>query len=239
MAFERVPVSTMWPFALVAALVVMQASPAEAQHQASRGYIGLSPSANLVWMSTDRGSNRPPGATEELHYGDDVRFSLGGALFVGYAASQHISLELGLQYISKGGSHGFEAVDEEGATCGETEQLIRLDYLTLPLMAVYRFSVGSLNLQAVIGPEVGFLLDATAEYKIPASCGMDDLEHDFSDYCESVDLGISAGLRLRLPVGRLALQPALVYSRGILDIGEKWKMHTNSVQCAVAIIFPL
>jgi hypothetical protein len=60
MAFERTRVSTTWRFALLLALVVVLTPPAEAQHQASRGYIGLSPGANFVWMSVDWGSNRPP-----------------------------------------------------------------------------------------------------------------------------------------------------------------------------------
>jgi hypothetical protein len=99
------------------------------------------------------------------------------------------------------------ALDEQGVSAK-----IKVDYLTVPILARYRFAPRGHGLVVYGGPSIGFKVSA----KATANFGSEDIKTDISDDIETVDVGVAAGAAYES--GRMSLEGR--YTFGLSDIGK-------------------
>ena len=90
------------------------------------------------------------------------------------------------------------------------EGKLKLDYLNLPIMAKIKI-VDELYIQA--GPQIGFLLSATDEFKSAGDSGNDDILEDLN----IIDFGVNLGLGYQLHNG---INFGARYNLGLSDINN-------------------
>jgi hypothetical protein len=99
------------------------------------------------------------------------------------------------------------SLEEEGVSA-----TIKIDYLTVPILARYRFAPRGHGLVVYGGPSIGFNVSAKATAKF----GSENIDTDISDDIETVDAGVTAGAAYEN--GRLSLEGR--YTFGLSDIGS-------------------
>ena len=125
-----------------------------------------------------------------------------------------------VNYARKGAD--YEDVFEDSEMEYSYRGTVSLDYLTVPVMALYEVIPG-LTIEA--GPEIGFLLAATDEYESDFESGEDDVK----DLVKGTDVGVNFGLGYTFGFG---LDINARYSLGLTDwvdseefagMGAEWK----------------
>jgi len=114
-----------------------------------------------------------------------------------YSFSESFSFFSALDYERKGSVVNATATDQSGNLIGEIVAHANYDYMVLPLLA--RFSFGnSIKMFMNAGPYVGYLMKVTSVTEendvIPHT------ELDLTDESYKYDLGISAGLGVKIPI---------------------------------------
>jgi hypothetical protein len=114
-----------------------------------------------------------------------------------YSFSESFSFFSALDYERKGSVVKFQLTDEQGNSPGELTAHANYDYLVLPMLG--RFSFGNhLKMFMNAGPYVGYLMKVTSVTEendvIPHT------EYDLTDESYKYDLGISAGLGVKIPI---------------------------------------
>ncbi len=156
--------------------------------------------------------------------GFNSRTSLNVGAVVEISISEKFSFQPELLYTGKGASLK-DSFDEISI-----ESTIKLDYLSLPLMAKYYVTEG-LSLEA--GPEVGFLLSAKAK----AEGGGESGEIDIKDTFKGIDFGLNFGLGYKLDSG---LNFGARYNLGLANIIEESGDFSNQngvIQLSVGYFF--
>jgi hypothetical protein len=103
---------------------------------------------------------------------------------------------------------------QQGASVSEqgVDATIKLDYVTVPILARYRFAPRGHGLVVYGGPSIGFKVSAKATAKF----GSEDIKTDISDDIETIDAGIAAGAAYES--GRMSIEGR--YTFGLTDIGK-------------------
>lgn len=154
--------------------------------------------------------------------GDDVedadsRTSLfGGATLVFHAPMSMIGFETGVHYVAKGAKSTMDGGDA----------VLDLTYIEVPLLVRIAMDLQGSSIRPVLllGGAVGINQDCEVELTsggttVRLDC--DDPIFDGSVDIRKVDVGVSAGLGVDIPVGaRMVAAPAIRYTRGLLDIGD-------------------
>jgi len=160
--------------------------------------------------------------------GDDVKdvdmktgLYFGGFLNVPLNTRQSIQVEL--LYSRQGWK-----VEEESA-----EETLKLSYLNIPLL--FRQSLGASNkIHFYSGPQLGFLLDAEADYEDEFGSDTEDVD----DYINNIDFSLNLGFSIVVS-DNMSLD--LRYNKGlskVLDFDdEDIKAYNSSFQVGVSYLF--
>lgn len=120
----------------------------------------------------------------------------------------------------------------------DVKEELKLDYLSLPVLAKYKFAPGW-NLH--LGPQIGFLLNAQSEYEVSYEGETESESEDLKDYVSSIDFGLSGGFGYELDMGVFF---DARYYLGLADINDDneefdsdYSVHNNVIQLSVGYKF--
>jgi opacity protein-like surface antigen len=155
-------------------------------------------------------------------------FHLGGVAEI--VLSDKFSVQPELLYSSQGAKSEYtEDFGEFGSFT--VEEKLKLDYLSLPIMAKYYVAEG-FSLEA--GPQIGFLLSANAEVEVDGESEDADVKDEF----KGIDFGLGFGAGYKLDSG---LNFALRYNLGLSNIAEDtegdFSIQNNVFQISVGYMF--
>ena len=161
--------------------------------------LGFKGGVNLANLSIDPDTDPSP----DMYLG----LAVGGLL--GFEISPGMTLDTNFLYIQKGAK--WES-DFEGDTFKETDK-----YSYVVINPMLRFAVQNQGLRPyfMAGPEIGFLVDATATGEIN---GEDQDDVDLKDFTKSTDFGVNFGAGLEFPSGNSAFFVEGRYAMGLTDI---------------------
>ncbi len=161
--------------------------------------LGFKGGVNLANLSYDPETDPNP----DMYLG----LAVGGLL--GFEISPGMTLDTDFLYIQKGAKW-------EGESDGD-EYKVTDKYSYVVINPMLRFAVQNQGLRPyfMAGPEIGFLVDATAKSEIN---GEDQDDEDLKDFTKSTDFGINFGAGLEFPSGNSAFFVEGRYAMGLTDI---------------------
>ncbi|MBP6874479.1 MAG: PorT family protein [Candidatus Eisenbacteria bacterium] len=161
--------------------------------------LGFKGGVNLANLSMDPETDPSP----DMYLG----LAVGGLL--GFEISPGMTLDTDFLYIQKGAKWEGE---DEGDEYKTTEK-----YSYVVINPMLRFAVQNQGLRPyfMAGPEIGFLVDATAKSEIN---GEDQDDEDLKDFTKSTDFGINFGAGLEFPSGNSAFFVEGRYAMGLTNI---------------------
>ncbi len=139
----------------------------------------------------------------------DARISFAAGTSLEYFVGPQFSLKSGLAFERKGAKAVWPYTDENGEPIGDLKTQLNYDYLIAPL-AVSFSTKGRLKWYFDVGGYLGYLL----RQKNTASSSVANISkqtEDFTDDAKRIDLGLSAGFGLNIPIGE----------RWLFDVGLK------------------
>ncbi len=113
-------------------------------------------------------------------------------LFAKFNVSESFAVQPELLYSAKGSKI---EISEGGASASST---IKLNYISLPIMAKYYVSPG-FNLQA--GPQIDFLLSAKEDWEMSMGTDSESGSDDIKEDVNGIDFGLGFGLGYDLEMG--------------------------------------
>ncbi|MDB5193521.1 MAG: hypothetical protein JWQ96_3084 [Segetibacter sp.] len=160
------------------------------------------------------GPNAGFGGSTLSNFQDREGHSAGNVgLALVYSAIEHFGVGADLKYSIEGAERTFMG------TGGKWEEKYRLDYLRIPIKAIYFFNDygDRLRPKVAVGPSFGFLVGGNNKLTNPA--GNTATVEDLDQYVNNFDFGItgSAGLNYRL-VRNTWLSADLSYLHGLTDV---------------------
>ena len=132
--------------------------------------------------------------------------------------------------------YSMQGAQNEASDMGLTvKQELKLDYISLPILAKYKFTPG---FSAHLGPQVGFLINAESEYEAKYD-GLTEREtEDIKDYMNNIDFGIAGGLGYELNMGVFVNARYYMGLSNIFDDGDSdYSQHNNVLQLSVGYMF--
>ena len=151
------------------------------------------------------------GLAQDPEFPDGVDESMRLGLRVGpiveFPLNQMIALQGGVLYSMKG----------EKIEYGNFEETLKLDYVSIPVMAKIGFMPEATARPFVkIGPELGILVSAKDEWEEPGDSGDDDIKDDL----KSIDLGLGFGAGVEMPLSDFVGFLEASYTLGLMDIAD-------------------
>lgn len=136
------------------------------------------------------------------------RFGFIGGGFVRLGLSEHLSLELDLLYVPKGGE---ENTDDDPS---DPEDQFKVEYVEVPLLLRVALGGSAVSPELFAGPSVGFEVDCTYDAfpngeSDPRPCS------DLGIETRSVDVGVAFGAAVDVPLGAGWL---VIDGRGIVGL---------------------
>ena len=155
-------------------------------------------------------------------------FTLGAVLV--YPLSDNLNLRSGASLTSKGAKFSEE---EEGV---KIEGGLKFSYLTVPLLAQYKFNSSATTPYLLGGLDIGLLMSADAEVTI-SGADFDDLtiSIDIKDSTSSTDIAFSIGAGYMMEMGNATVYGEVLYSLGLLDIDNDDNVATKTKGIIIAV----
>jgi opacity protein-like surface antigen len=134
----------------------------------------------------------------------DSRIAFHAGLYVEFPISEKLSIQPEVVFSSQGGR---EKTFTESASSGfesffESDTKLRLNYINIPVLAKY-YIVDGFSVQ--VGPQIGFLVSARAEFEINSSSNSNNSSisgnSSVKDEFNSVDLSAAFGLGYKFDGG--------------------------------------
>lgn len=157
-------------------------------------------------------------------------FYVGGALTL--PIGEHTFVELQLLYAGKGAS---TTVYDPSA--GNVSGELKLAYLEVPVLLGYSFAGGGgISPRIYVGPTVGVNLScdvsaSAAGLSYSASCGANSVK--------TVDIGVTGGAGIAIPVGRAALSLGARYTLGLTPISDGGNSKNQGFSIGAGLVLPL
>ncbi len=134
---------------------------------------------------------------------ESMRLGLRVGPIVEFPLNQMIALQGGVLYSMKG----------EKIEFGNVETTVKLDYVSIPVMAKIGFMPEATARPFVkIGPELGILVSAKGD--------SDDHEEDIKDDMKSIDLGLGFGAGVEMPLSDFVGFLEASYTLGLMNIDD-------------------
>ena len=205
------------------ALVVILISVSMAQVK-----IGATLGATISNLSTD--------PDEGLSSDSKTGFTLGA--FLEYPLNDNVNFRTGISFAQKGAEFSEE---EFGFTIKTSTNL---SYLTIPLLAQYKFNSPGNTLYGIGGLDIGILMSADVEAEISGTIlGVtfdSDTSFSIKDDLSSTDIAFNIGAGIVMEVGNAEVYGEILYSLGLSDIDsadDNVAVKTNGIIVAVGYIF--
>ncbi len=125
-------------------------------------------------------------------------------LFMNLQTNEFLSLQITPMWVQKGGEARFDSDLLDYAE-------YKANYFEIPVLARINFDAGMIKPYLIIGPSVGFQLDA--EYVAD-----DGSTTDISDQTENMDFSLMGGAGLELEFDGLSLFGQFTYTHGLSDL---------------------
>ncbi len=183
----------------------------------------------------------------KLDYKDDLqgydftfREGINLGLFTGYHISNDLLIHTEVIYSMRGTEYGLEEKTIQGITIPKHKFIRKTDYLEIPLMLQYNFSVNSIITPKIfLGPVISFLLNEKMEYV------EDDInkgEIDVNDELKSTEYGIilGVGADYNLPSGKIVFD--IRYHYGLTNVNkveQGSKINSNTISFNIGYGFNL
>ncbi|MCK4415435.1 MAG: PorT family protein [Candidatus Eisenbacteria sp.] len=208
-------------------------SPAIAQQQTS--------AADARLLISCRGGPSLGRVASDVAGEKDYRLAFEAGLSATYRLSRRYSVDLGVEYLSRGGVERYDKYSSNGNLIGEIEDTWEINYIGLPICARYMLSLQSLRPYLLLGAEPGFLLDATMERKVPVTVeySRNPRRYDSTDLFRSFSLGIRVGGGLMMSLGSLAVSAEACYIHGVLAIFDDTHLKIHAITVCVGVGIPL
>lgn len=166
--------------------------------------------------------------------GDDTEDVDGRTGFhVGAVAEFMLNEQFGIQPELLYSMQGAETEDSESGFDYRYE--LKLDYISLPILAKYKFTPG---FSVHLGPQVSYLLSAEAEYEESFGGQTISGTEDMKDFTNDIDFGVAGGLGYQLDMGVFFNAR---YYLGLSNINEEgdsdYSQQNNVFQLSVGYMF--
>ena len=117
--------------------------------------LGVGGGVSSVWIVNQSFYGEP-----EVDYAPKMGYA--ASLNLGYNFNKSISVMTELQYSLQG--QKYDGKQNMGGTSYNVERNIDLGYFNIPLLFKYAFGSGGTKFRFLVGPQMGFLMDASQEY---------------------------------------------------------------------------
>ncbi len=159
-------------------------------------------------------------------------FHVGGVAEI--VISEKFSVQPELLYSSQGGKREYSETDGD-FTFSATED-VKLDYISLPIMAKYYVAEG-FSIEA--GPQISFLTSAKVDFEETFEGQTESGSEDIKDSVKSTDFGLGIGAGYKMDSG---LNFALRYNLGLSNANDgegsdEFKNQNNVFQVSVGYMF--
>lgn len=157
-------------------------------------------------------------------FGPGVTFSTSTSMAIGLKVgvvadlglSDHFSIQPGIFYSMKNGKTTYDV--NAGIINVSAEQTTKLNYIDIPVMALYKFDVGPGKLFAGIGPNVGIGIGGKREFSVLGIDSSADVKFGSdSDQVKRIDFGGNVNVGYELPMG---LYLRLSYNMGFVNLSN-------------------
>lgn len=128
--------------------------------------------------------------------------------------TEDLGLQVELLYNQQGAK--YEEFDNDGIYQYSDESTIKLDYISLPIMAKY-YIIQGLSVEA--GPQVSFLLNAKEEGTFIENGTIEEYDFDHKDTTKSLNIGLGIGASYKLDFG---LFFGMRYVAGLSNVNEDY-----------------
>lgn len=163
-------------------------------------------------------------------------FTLGA--FLEYPLNDNVNFRTGISFAQKGAEFSEE---EFGFTIKTSTNL---SYLTIPLLAQYKFNSPGNTLYGIGGLDIGILMSADVEAEISGTIlGVtfdSDTSFSIKDDLSSTDIAFNIGAGIMMEVGNARVYGEILYSLGLSDIDsadDDVAVKTKGIIVAVGYIF--
>jgi len=188
--------------------------------------------ATLGGISSNLSTDPDEGVSSDSKTG----FTLGAVLE--YPVNDNLNIRSGASFTKKGAQFSEE---ELGLTI---EASTNLSYLTIPLLAQYKFNSSGNTLYGIGGLDIGILMSADVELKISGTIfGVtfdEDTTIDIKDSFTTTDIALNIGGGYMMEMGNAKVYGEILYSLGLLDIDsadDDTAVKTKGIIVAVGYIF--
>jgi hypothetical protein len=158
-------------------------------------------------------------------------------MFIQYKLSKHFALRIDPGFEQKGYNYTSTYIDQNGVVLGDFKTKYRFNYITVPVLL--RASIGNKVKYFInTGPYIGFLL--SERYK----SNYDNKIYNFTKSYQTVDIGITAGIGLSVPLQeRISFSVELRNNFGLFNIANYGNSKTSlktfsaNVLCGISYAF--
>ena len=160
-------------------------------------------------------------------------FTLGAVLE--YPVNDNLNIRSGASFTQKGAQLSAE---ESGA---KFEISLNLSYLTVPLLAQYKFNTTATTPYVLGGLDIGILMSAESEFTVSGTGFIDGTTtEDVKDEFSTTDIAFNVGAGYMMEMGNARVYGEILYSLGLLDIDsvdDDVAVKTKGIIVAVGYIF--
>lgn len=161
------------------------------------------------------------------------RLEYGFGLLVNLPISNGFGIQAQPMYLRKGGDIEIDGFPENVS--------VSADYFELPILASYTYGSGNVKPYAIVGPSIGFLLNA----KQKASFIPRDQE-DIKDVTKSIDFSLVFGLGAKIKIGSPSLWVQANYFHGVANLDDDSSngdftetINSRGIGFMVGVTFPI
>ena len=168
--------------------------------------------------------NKPSYTADAGLFGPGVTYSTSTSMSIGLKVgvvadlgiSEHFSVQPGIFYSMKGGKTTYDI--NAFIISLSAEQTTKLNYIDIPVMALYKFDVGPGKLFAGIGPNVGIGIGGQIKTSVLGIDSTSDVEFGSdSGQIKRIDFGGNVNVGYELPMG---LYLRLSYNMGFANLSN-------------------
>ena len=160
-------------------------------------------------------------------------FILGAVLE--YPLNDNLNLRSGVSLTAKG------TQSSEELAGAKFESSLDLSYLTIPILAQYKFNTSATTPYLLGGLDIGILMSAEAEVTISGTGFFDGTTtEDLKDSLSSTDIAFNIGAGYMIERGYSKIYVEILYSLGLLDIDsvdDNVAVKTKGIIIGVGYIF--
>jgi len=178
---------------------------------------GFKGGINLAELSYDPDPFEDGTGLEKSMY---LRF--GGGVVLSFNITPTFSIDANALYLMKGSKHTGDGLvyEEYPEYVFDVDARVNLSYIVVNPMIRFSPVAGGVAPYFMVGPEIGFLMDAKAWTEVSGGGETVEDEEDIKDDLKSTDLALNFGAGLEFPAGSSTFFLEARYSLGMTNISD-------------------